>query len=61
MERYLIKMYRQQNTDSQQSAGIVEEMTTGKQFVFSNREELWGILNAVKNTANKDKQTSITS
>ena len=53
MESYIIKIYRQEKQKPEKVVGIALHVTTGKQTVFSNAEELWQVINSQKETDNK--------
>jgi hypothetical protein len=48
MESYIVRIYRGERDNPRSFVGIVEEVDSQRRTAFTNLEELWDILNAIK-------------
>ncbi len=54
IETYIIRVYRRNRDDPRKIAGLVETVGKNEKKAFSNREELWDILEHEENRTKKD-------
>jgi hypothetical protein len=58
MESYIVRIYREEKKRHQNIVGIVEEVGVDEKKAFTNLDELWNILNPLKNSWKRVKKAS---
>ena len=56
MDNYIVRIYRREKDDPRLLVGLVEEVGTSGKRAFNTFDDLWEILNSVKNAERGSKR-----